>query len=234
MSSSDKVVEGQQDDAAPSSSQEQADRSVRKTSRSPPSQLKSGGYEEDATYGFVVIQGDHHTIAVGTINAFEIKFDREFAIANKHGRGGQSQNRFARLAEESRQNHLRAVYERMQRAFLAQDSSPAVDAVVVAGPGPMKADFMESLPRRWHPLTFEQPVTTTQAGPTGLQQLVAHMKEACSTSDALPDTNPLYFSGLGTGTHEDWLAPHVSCTMGNQGKVLCLREQRASRGTIKI
>jgi len=56
-----------------------------------------------------------------------------------------------------------------------------VDAVVVAGPGPMKADFLESLPRRWHPLTFEQTVTTTQAGPTGLQQLVAHMKEACST-----------------------------------------------------
>ena len=45
----------------------------------------------------------------------------------------------------------------------------------------MKADFLESLPRRWHPLTFEQTVTTTQAGPTGLQQLVAHMKEACST-----------------------------------------------------
>ena len=45
----------------------------------------------------------------------------------------------------------------------------------------MKADFLESLPRRWHPLTFEQTVTTTRAGPTGLQQLVAHMKEACST-----------------------------------------------------
>jgi len=83
-----------------------------------PSQLKSGDYEAEATYGFVVIQGDHHTIAVGTLNAFEIKFSREFGIANKHGRGGQSQNRFARLAEESRQNHLRAVYERMDRAFL--------------------------------------------------------------------------------------------------------------------
>jgi len=128
-----------------------------------------------------VIQGDHHTIAVGTVNAFEVKFNREFAIANKHGRGGQSQNRFARLAEESRQNHLRAVYERMQRAFLAEDSSPVVDAIVVAGPGPMKADFMDSLPTRWHPLTFEETVTTTQAGLTGLQQLVAHMKEACST-----------------------------------------------------
>nr|XP_027216015.1 eukaryotic peptide chain release factor subunit 1-like [Penaeus vannamei] len=114
---------------------------------------------------------------MGTLNAFEVKFDREFAIANKHGRGGQSQNRFARLAEESRQNHLRAVYERMQRAFLAEDSSSVVDAIVVAGPGPMKADFLESLPRRWHPLTFEQTVTTTQAGRTGLQQLVAHMKE---------------------------------------------------------
>ncbi|ROT83109.1 eukaryotic release factor 1 [Penaeus vannamei] len=153
--------------------QDVRDQSVRRKTNA--SQLKSGDYDAESTYGFVVIQGDHHTIAVGTVNAFEIKFNREFGIANKHGRGGQSQNRFARLAEESRQNHLRA------------DSSPIVDAIVVAGPGPMKADFVDSLPRRWHPLTFEQTVTTTQAGQTGLQQLVAHMKEACSTVSGGPE-----------------------------------------------
>lgn len=59
-------------------------------------------YSEEATYGFIVIQGDHHTIAVATLGAFEVKFEKEFGIANKHGRGGQSQNCFARLAEESR------------------------------------------------------------------------------------------------------------------------------------
>ncbi|ROT63942.1 vasa-like protein [Penaeus vannamei] len=90
------------------------------------------------------------------------------------------------IRSKSRQSHLRVVYERMERALLAQDSSPAVDAVVVAGPGPMRADFLEGLPRRWHPLTLEQPVTTTRAGPTGLQQLVAHMKEACSTVKTSP------------------------------------------------
>ncbi|XP_069995932.1 uncharacterized protein [Penaeus vannamei] len=163
---------GRPDDATPatSRSQERADQSVKKktNTRSPPSQLKSGGYDEDSSYGFIVIQGDHHTLAVGTVNAFEVKFDREFGIANKHGRGGQSQNRFDWLAEESRQNHLRAVYERMEKAFLAEDSSAVVDATVVAGPGPMKADFMESFPRRWHPMTLKETVATTQAGTTGL------------------------------------------------------------------
>lgn len=47
--------------------------------------------------------------------------------------------------------------------------------------------------------------------------------------DALPDTNPFCLSGLGTGTHKGWLAPQLAFTMGNQGKVHCLMEQRASR-----
>lgn len=139
-------------------------------------------YSDEATYGFVVIQGDHHTIAVGTLDAFEIKFDREFSIANKHCKGGQSQNRFARLAEESRQSHLKAVYDRMERAFQGEeDTSPLVSSIFVAGPGPMKTDLMENLPRRWQPLVH-QPFTTTQVGLPGVNQLIALIKESVSTS----------------------------------------------------
>lgn len=34
-------------------------------------------YSLDATHGFVVIQGDHHTtLAMGTLTSFEIRFDK--------------------------------------------------------------------------------------------------------------------------------------------------------------
>jgi len=139
-------------------------------------------YRLDATYGFVVIQGDHHTLALGTLNSFEVKFDKEFGVANKHGRGGQSQNRFARLAEESRLAHLKTVYERMERAFLAEDRSSLVERIVVGGPGPMKTQCVEHLPRVFSSLVEPQLVTTTAVGASGLQQVVVHLKEQCSSS----------------------------------------------------
>lgn len=73
-------------------------------------------YREDATCSLLVIQGDHHNTLI-------------FGMAKRQGRGGQSQKRFARrLAEESCLNHLKAVYERMERAFLRR-SSPLVERI---------------------------------------------------------------------------------------------------------
>ncbi|XP_037792941.1 uncharacterized protein LOC119588321, partial [Penaeus monodon] len=137
---------------------------------------------EGATYGLVVSQGDHHTLAAGTLASFEAKFDKSFLVANRHGRGGQSQNRLARLAEESRLNHLKAVYERTERAFLAQDKAPLVEGIAVAGPGPTKSRFLEQLPRRWSSLVDRQLATTTQVGVSGLKQLVGQLKEQRSSS----------------------------------------------------
>ncbi|XP_042878940.1 eukaryotic peptide chain release factor subunit 1-like [Penaeus japonicus] len=119
-------------------------------------------------------------MAVGTLTSFEVKFDKTFGVANKHGKGGQSQSRFARLAEESRLSHLKAVYERMERCFLAEDKAPLVERIVVAGPGPMKSQLLEQLPRLWTSLVDQQLVTTTHVGLTGLNQLIAHIKEQCS------------------------------------------------------
>lgn len=42
----------------------------------------------DHTYGFVVLEGDHHTIANGTMEDYNILFDKSVHIANKHVHGG--------------------------------------------------------------------------------------------------------------------------------------------------
>ncbi|XP_063611225.1 eukaryotic peptide chain release factor subunit 1-like [Penaeus indicus] len=150
-----------------------ADLSPRRKIRAQGVHAQKVEYCEDATYGFVVIQGDHYTLAVGTLASFEVKF----GVANRLGRGGQSQIRFARLAEESRLNHLKGVYERMERAFLAQDKTLLVKRIAVAGPGPMKSQFLEQLPRMWSSLVDPQVLTTAQVGLSRLNQLVALLKE---------------------------------------------------------
>lgn len=57
-----------------------------------------------------------------------------------------------------------------------------MERVVVTGPGPMKSQFLEHLPRVWPSLVEPQLVTTTVVGPSGLQQVVGQLKEQCWSS----------------------------------------------------
>ncbi|XP_037775604.1 eukaryotic peptide chain release factor subunit 1-like [Penaeus monodon] len=139
---------------------------TKKASKVPESQLTL-----DSTYGFVVLQGDHHTIARGTIQNYEIVFDKYVAIANKHGHGGQSQNRFMRLAEQSRVLHLKIILERLAEIFLDEENKCLVEKVIVAGPGPMKLQLLEHLPKRWVEIIDPNPITIDHVGLVGMQQL---------------------------------------------------------------
>lgn len=73
--------------------------------------MQKAKYSEGAKDSFLVIQSDHHTLAMSTLASFKLKFDKSFGEAKTQVQGGQSQNRFARLAEERRLNHLKAMHE---------------------------------------------------------------------------------------------------------------------------
>lgn len=100
---------------------------------------------------------------MATLASFEVKFNKSFGVGNRHRRDGQSQNRFTKLAEESRLNHLKVVYELMERAFLSRGVL-LVERIMVAGPRLMKSQFLEYLPRVWTLLVEQQLVTTTAVG----------------------------------------------------------------------
>lgn len=136
---------------------------------------------QDHTYGFVVLQGDHHTIASGTMADYEILFDRSVHIANKHSRGGQSQNRFARLAEQSRVHHLNIIYDRMSEAFRSDEGGFLVDKVIIAGPGPMKHQLLDHVPDMWKDIIDRNPMTTDRVGHHGMHELTGVMLERSTT-----------------------------------------------------
>lgn len=126
--------------------------------------------QAEAQRGLVVLDGNCYTIAVAAPGSTQVVFNRKWKIQNKHRRGGQSQNRFQRLAEESRACHLKAVVEKMQRAFVGKDGRLLVKEIVLAGPGPSKDQLLEKLPRSLAQLVSAT-LTVAHAGRPGLYDL---------------------------------------------------------------
>jgi peptide chain release factor subunit 1 len=65
-------------------------------------------------------------------------------LPKKHGRGGQSALRFARLRLEKRHNYVRKVAEMATQLFITDGCRPNVQGIVLAGSADFKAELMRS------------------------------------------------------------------------------------------
>lgn len=64
-------------------------------------------------------------------------------LPKKHGRGGQSSVRFARLRLEKRHNYLRKVAEMATSVFIENDR-PNVTGLILAGSADFKNDLLKT------------------------------------------------------------------------------------------
>jgi len=96
--------------------------------------------ESDERFGFIVVDGNgcYYAAVAGDVKEKLGSFSVE--LPKKHGRGGQSKNRFARIRMERRHNYLRKVAEGATQYFITNDR-PNVLGLVLAG----SAEFKESL-----------------------------------------------------------------------------------------
>lgn len=79
--------------------------------------------ETDEKYGFLVMDGNGSLYGTLAGNTREVLHKFSVALPKKHGRGGQSSMRFARLRLEKRQNYVRKVGETMTNIFIHNDNS---------------------------------------------------------------------------------------------------------------
>jgi peptide chain release factor subunit 1 len=96
--------------------------------------------ESDDKYGFIIVDGSgsYYYAVSGNVKEKLASFTVE--LPKKHGRGGQSKNRFARIRQERRHNYLRKVAETATQVFITNDR-PNVQGLVLAG----SAEFKEAL-----------------------------------------------------------------------------------------
>eukprot|EP01038_Epipyxis_sp_PR26KG_P005002 gene5002-6987_t len=99
--------------------------------------------EDDDTFGFIVMDGNGCLYATLQGNTRTILHKFTVDLPKKHGRGGQSALRFARLRLEKRHNYVRKCAE-MAVTFFITDNKCNVAGIILAGSADFKTDLFQS------------------------------------------------------------------------------------------
>lgn len=99
--------------------------------------------EDDEKFGFIIVDGSGAIFATLTGNQRTILQKITVELPKKHGRGGQSANRFARLREEKRHAYVVKVAELAKQNFIT-DNRPNVKGIIMAGSADFKTVLSES------------------------------------------------------------------------------------------
>jgi len=99
--------------------------------------------ESDDKFGFVVMDGNGALFGTLSGNSREVLHRLTVDLPKKHGRGGQSALRFARLRLEKRHNYLRKVAELTVQFFITNDKVN-VAGLILAGLADFKTELATS------------------------------------------------------------------------------------------
>lgn len=99
--------------------------------------------ESDSKYGFIIMDGAGCLFGTLTGNTRDVLHKFTVDLPKKHGRGGQSAMRFARLRVEKRHNYVRKVAELATQHFITNDR-PNVAGLVLAGSADFKTELGQS------------------------------------------------------------------------------------------
>lgn len=101
--------------------------------------------ESDSKFGFIVMDGNGTLFGTLSGNTRDILYKFAVDLPKKHGRGGQSALRFARLRLEKRHNYLRKVAECCTQYFINQsENKPNVAGLILSGLADFKNDLYAS------------------------------------------------------------------------------------------
>lgn len=99
--------------------------------------------EDDDKFGFIVMDGNGCLYATLQGNTRDIIHKFTVDLPKKHGRGGQSALRFARLRMEKRHNYVRKCAELATQYFIS-DNKCNVAGLVLAGSADFKTELQQS------------------------------------------------------------------------------------------
>ncbi|KAI9854866.1 MAG: Polypeptide release factor (eRF1) in translation termination [Vezdaea acicularis] len=99
--------------------------------------------ESDQKFGFIIMDGNGALFGTLSGNTRDILQKFSVDLPKKHGRGGQSALRFARLREEKRHNYVRKVAELAVQNYITNDKVN-VAGLILAGSADFKNDLNQS------------------------------------------------------------------------------------------
>ncbi|KEH26865.1 eukaryotic peptide chain release factor subunit 1-3 [Medicago truncatula] len=101
--------------------------------------------ESDDKFGFIVMDGNGTLFGTLSGNTREVLHKFSVDLPKKHGRGGQSALRFARLRMEKRHNYVRKTAELATQFYInPATSQPNVAGLILAGSADFKTELSQS------------------------------------------------------------------------------------------
>ncbi|KAK4283332.1 hypothetical protein QN277_000293 [Acacia crassicarpa] len=101
--------------------------------------------ESDDKFGFIVMDGNGTLFGTLSGNTREVLHKYSVDLPKKHGRGGQSALRFARLRMEKRHNYVRKTAELATQFYInPATSQPNVAGLILAGSADFKTELSQS------------------------------------------------------------------------------------------
>jgi len=97
--------------------------------------------EDDDKFGFLIMDGNGSLFGTVTGSHREVLHKFSVELPKKHGRGGQSALRFARLRLEKRHNYVRKVGEIAAQQFIPNGETPNIKGLIMAGSAEFKNDL---------------------------------------------------------------------------------------------
>jgi peptide chain release factor subunit 1 len=98
---------------------------------------------DDNRFGFIVMDGNGALFGTLQGNTRDVLHKFTVDLPKKHGRGGQSALRFARLRMEKRHNYVRKVAETAVQLFITNDK-PNISGMILAGSADFKTELSQS------------------------------------------------------------------------------------------
>merc|ERR1719215_2275284 len=97
--------------------------------------------DDDDSFGFIIMDGNGSLYGRVQGSAREVLHKFSVDLPKKHGRGGQSALRFARLRLEKRHNYVRKVAELATQLFVPNGQTPNIQGLFIGG----SAEFKQQL-----------------------------------------------------------------------------------------
>jgi len=134
--------------------------------------------ESDEKFGFIVMDGNGTLFGTLSGNTRTVLHKFNVDLPKKHGRGGKSALRFARLRLEKRHNYLRKVAELSTQLFISNDK-PNVAGLVLAGSAEFKTKLNSSdlFDNRLQPIVTKV-VDVSYGGENGFNQAIELSSDA--------------------------------------------------------
>ena len=131
--------------------------------------------EQDDKFGFLVMDGNGSLFGTLTGSNRQVLHKFSVELPKKHGRGGQSALRFARLRLEKRHNYLRKVAETAKQLYIPDGTVPNIKGLVLAGSAEFKTELSRSdlFDPRLKKIVIKM-VDVSYGGENGFNQAIGH------------------------------------------------------------